>query len=334
MTTTCAGPSIGSIAGRATRYHHLPQRRLLISRYSQQPHKWISFLSGKNMPPNIEAFFDPATGTVSYVVFDEPGGSCAIIDPVLDYDARSGRTRTFSADKLIGFIRGQRLKVEWILDTHVHADHLTSAHYLRSTLGGRTAISRDVPLVQRIFKEMFHLGPEFIPDGSHFDYLLADEEAFKVGKLEAKAISTSGHTPADMAYQFGEALFVGDTLFMPDLGTARADFPGGDARRLFRSIRKILDQPVQTRLFMCHDYPPHTREARWETTVAEQRVRNIHVRNGISEDDFVAMREARDATLDMPMLLLPSVQVNVRAGRMPPPEENGTCYLKIPLNVI
>jgi glyoxylase-like metal-dependent hydrolase (beta-lactamase superfamily II) len=201
-------------------------------------------------------------------------------------------------------------------------------------LGGRTAISRDVPLVQQIFKEIFNLGPEFIPDGSHFDYLLSDQEAFQVGKLGGKAISTSGHTPADMAYQFDGALFVGDTLFMPDLGTARADFPGGDAGRLFRSIRKILDQPAQTRLFMCHDYPPPAREARWETTVSEQRAHNIHVHDGLSEDDFVAMREARDATLDMPVLLLPSVQVNVRAGRMPPAEENGTSYLKIPLNVI
>lgn len=271
------------------------------------------------MRPNIEAFFDPATGTISYVVFDDPGGSCAIIDPVLDYDARSGRTRTSSADKLIGFIRSQRLKVEWILDTHVHADHLTSAQYLQEKLGGgKTGIGNEVPKVQNIFKKIFNLGPEFIPDGSHFDYLLSDQEAFKVGKLEAKAIFTSGHTPADMTYQFDEVLFVGDTLFMPDLGTAHADFPAGDARRLFRSIRKILDQPVQTKLFMCQDYLPHTREARWETTIAEQRLHNIHVHDGISEDDFVAMREARDATLDMPMLLLPSVQVNVRAGRWLP----------------
>jgi glyoxylase-like metal-dependent hydrolase (beta-lactamase superfamily II) len=300
----------------------------------RQPQINFIFRPRKNMQPNIEAFFDPVTGTVSYVVFDESGGSCAIIDPVLDYEARSGRTRTSSADKLINFIRTQRLKVEWILDTHVHADHLTSAHYLRSRLGGKSAISREVPLVQQIFKKIFNLGPEFIPDGSHFDYLLSDEEAFKVGRLEARAISASGHTPADLAYQFDGALFVGDTLFMPDLGTARADFPGGDARRLFRSTRKILDRPSRTRLFMCHDYPPPAREARWETTVAEQRAHNIHVRDGISEDDFVAMREARDATLDMPMLLLPSVQVNVRAGRMPPAEENGTSYLKIPLNAL
>jgi glyoxylase-like metal-dependent hydrolase (beta-lactamase superfamily II) len=224
--------------------------------------------------------------------------------------------------------------VEWILETHVHADHLTSAHYLKSQLGGKTGIGREVPKVQRIFKEIFNLGPEFMPDGRHFDHLLGDDETFEIGKLSAKAISTPGHTPADLSYQFGDVIFVGDTLFMPDLGTARADFPGGDARQLFRSIRKLLEQPAETRLFMCHDYPPPTRQARWETTVAEQRTRNIHVCDGVSEDSFVAMREARDATLDMPTLLLPSVQVNVRAGEMPPPEENGVSYLKIPLNVI
>lgn len=286
------------------------------------------------MQPNIQAFLDPATGTLSYIVFDEPGGTCAIIDPVLDYDHKSGRTSTLSADKLIAFVENQRLTVEWILETHVHADHLTSANYLKNQLGGKTGIGREVPKVQQIFKEIFNLGPEFLPDGRHFDHLLADDDIFKIGKLSAKAISTPGHTPADLSYQFGDAIFVGDTLFMPDLGTARADFPGGDARQLFRSIRKLLEQPPETRLFMCHDYPPPTRQARWETTVAEQRVHNIHVRDGISEDSFVAMREARDATLDMPMLLLPSVQVNVRAGEMPPPEENGVSYLKIPLNVI
>ncbi|BCT68383.1 MBL fold metallo-hydrolase [Nitrosospira sp. NRS527] len=286
------------------------------------------------MQPNIEAFLDPATGTLSYIVFDESGGTCAIIDPVLDYDHRSGRTSTLSADNLIAFVENRRLTVEWILETHVHADHLTSAHYLKNQLGGKTGIGREVPKVQQIFKEIFNLGPEFIPDGRHFDHLLADDEIFEIGKLSAKAISTPGHTPADLSYQFGDAIFVGDTLFMPDLGTARADFPGGDARQLFRSIRKLLEQPPETRLFMCHDYPPPTRQARWETTVAEQRARNIHVRDGISEDSFVAMREARDATLDMPTLLLPSVQVNVRAGEMPPPEENGVSYLKIPLNVI
>ncbi|WP_025040217.1 MBL fold metallo-hydrolase [Nitrosospira briensis] len=286
------------------------------------------------MQPNIEAFLDPATGTLSYIVFDESGGTCAIIDPVLDYDHRSGRTSTLSADNLIAFVENQRLTVEWILETHVHADHLTSAHYLKNQLGGKTGIGREVPKVQQIFKEIFNLGPEFLPDGSHFDHLLADDETFEIGKLSAKAISTPGHTPADLSYQFGDAIFVGDTLFMPDLGTARADFPGGDARQLFRSIRKLLEQPPETRLFMCHDYPPPIRQVRWETTVAEQRVHNIHVRDGISEDSFVAMREARDATLDMPTLLLPSVQVNVRAGEMPLPERNGVSYLKIPLNVI
>lgn len=286
------------------------------------------------MQPNIEVFPDPATGTLSYIVFDELGGSCAIIDPVLDYDHRSGRTSTLSADNLIAFVENRQLTVEWILETHVHADHLTSARYLRNQLGGKTGIGCEVPKVQQIFKEIFNLGPEFLPDGSHFDHLLADGETFEIGKLSAKAISTPGHTPADLSYQFGDAIFVGDTLFMPDLGTARADFPGGDARQLFRSIRKLLEQPPETRLFMCHDYPPTTRQARWETTVAEQRVRNIHVRDGISEDSFVAMREARDATLDMPMLLLPSVQVNVQAGEMPLPEGNGVSYLKIPLNVI
>lgn len=286
------------------------------------------------MQPNIQAFLDPATWTLSYIVFDEPGGTCAIIDPVLDYDHKSGRTSTLPADKLIAFVENQRLTVEWILETHVHADHLTSAHYLKNQLGGKTGIGREVPKVQQIFKEIFNLGPEFLPDGSHFDHLLADDDIFKIGKLSAKAISTPGHTPADLSYQFGDVIFIGDTLFMPDLGTARADFPGGDARQLFRSIRKLLEQPPETRLFMCHDYPPPTRQARWETTVAEQRVRNIHVRDGISEDSFVAMREARDATLDMPTLLLPSVQVNVRAGEIPPPEENGVSYLKIPLNVI
>ena len=286
------------------------------------------------MQPNIEAFLDPVTRTLSYIVFDEPGGACAIIDPVLDYDHRSGRTSTLSADSLIAFVENQRLTVEWILETHVHADHLTSAHYLKSQLGGKTGIGREVPKVQRIFKEIFNLGPEFMPDGRHFDHLLADDETFEIGKLSAKAISTPGHTPADLSYQFGDVIFIGDTLFMPDLGTARADFPGGDARQLFRSIHKLLEQPAETRLFMCHDYPPPTRQARWETTVAEQRARNIHVRDNISEDSFVAMREARDATLDMPMLLLPSVQVNVRAGEMPPPEGNGVSYLKIPLNLI
>ena len=286
------------------------------------------------MSPQIQAFFDPGTWTVSYVVYDEPGGSCAIIDPVLDYEPKSARISTSSADKLIAFIRDRQLTVAWILETHAHADHISSAHYLREKLGGRIAIGNEIPQVQETFKKIFNLGPEFIPDGRQFDYLLTDGETFKVGRLSATAIAVSGHTPADMAYQFGDAIFVGDTLFMPDVGTARADFPGGDARRLFRSVRRLLAQPPATRLFMCHDYPPADRPAQWESTVAEQRAHNIHVHDGINEDEFVAMREARDATLEMPTLLLPSVQINVRAGEMPPPETNGTIYLKIPVNVI
>ncbi|SEA56961.1 MBL fold metallo-hydrolase [Nitrosospira multiformis] len=286
------------------------------------------------MKPYIEAFFDPATWTISYVVYDEPGGSCAIIDPVLDYDPKSGRTRTISADRIIAFVNEKRLRTEWILETHAHADHLTSANYLKNKLGGKTAIGKEIPAVQETFKKIFNLGTDFIPDGRHFDQLLADGETFRIGKVTATAISTPGHTPADLSYQIGEAIFVGDTLFMPDLGTARADFPGGDARRLFRSIHKLLAYPAKTRLFLCHDYAPASRSTRWETTVAEQRAHNIHVHDGIDEHEYVAMRQARDATLDMPHLLLPSIQVNVRAGQMPPPEDNGISYLKIPLNVI
>ncbi len=286
------------------------------------------------MQPNIQAFFDPATWTVSYVVFDEPGGSCAIIDPVLDYDPKAGRTKTHSADKLIAFIKAQRLAVSWILETHAHADHLSSAHYLKQKVDGKTAIGDHIPTVQKVFKELFNMESEFSPDGRQFDHLLSDGEVFQVGKLSAKAISVSGHTPADMAYQFDDAIFIGDTLFMPDVGTARADFPGGDARQLYRSIRKLLNFPAETRLFMCHDYPPNYRPAQWQSTVAEERAHNIHVHDGVSEDEFVTMRTKRDATLEMPVLLLPSVQVNVRAGQMPPAEDNGTTYFKIPINVI
>jgi glyoxylase-like metal-dependent hydrolase (beta-lactamase superfamily II) len=286
------------------------------------------------MQPNIQAFFDSATWTVTYVVFDEPGGCCAIIDPVLDYDPKAGRTKATSADKVIAFITQQKLTVNWILETHAHADHLSAADYLKNKLGGKTAIGDHIPIVQKTFKKLFNLESQFIPDGSQFDHLLADGELFSVGKLTAKAISVSGHTPADMAYQFEDAVFVGDTMFMPDVGTARADFPGGDARQLYRSIRKLLDLPSETRLFMCHDYPPKDRPVKWQSTVAEQRAHNIHVHDGVSEDEFVAMRTARDATLEMPVLILPSVQLNVRAGQMPPVEDNGVSYFKIPINVI
>lgn len=286
------------------------------------------------MTPNIKAFFDSTTWTISYVVFDEPGGNCAIIDPVLDYDPKSGRTRTHSADKLIEFIHQQQLSVKWILETHAHADHLSSADYLKNQLGGKIAIGSGIPVVQKTFKKIFNLSDEFIPDGHHFDHLFIDGELFQVGKLTAKAISVSGHTPADMAYQFDNAIFVGDTLFMPDVGTARADFPGGDAHLLFRSIQKLLAFPPETRLLMCHDYPPAHRSAEWESTVAQQRTHNIHVHDGITENEFVTMRSQRDATLEMPTLLLPSVQINIRAGKLPPAEENGVAYFKIPINLI
>lgn len=286
------------------------------------------------MLPSIKAFFDAATWTVSYVVYDEPGGSCAIIDSVLDYDPKSGRTKTSSADRLITFIHKQRLTVCWILETHAHADHLTAAHYLKEKLGGKTAIGDQILAVQQVFKALFNMESDFAADGSQFDHLLSDGEIFPVGKLSARTISVTGHTPADLAYQFGDAIFIGDTLFMPDVGTARADFPGGDARQLYRSIRKLMDFPAETRLFMCHDYPPNNRPVQWQSTVAQERLNNIHVHHGVSEDEFVAMRTARDMTLDLPVLMLPAVQVNVRAGRMPPAENNGTIYLKIPVNVI
>lgn len=286
------------------------------------------------MKPTIQSFFDPATWTISYVVFDQPEGSCAIIDPVLDYDPKSGRTSTKSADKLIAFIQSQRLSVAWILETHAHADHLSAAGYLKDRLGGKTGIGAGIPAVQETFKRIFNLGDEFVPDGRHFDHLFDDNETFEVGELTAKAILVPGHTPADLAYQFEETIFVGDTLFMPDVGTARADFPGGDAHRLFQSIQRILTFPPQTRLLMCHDYPPAARAPQWESTVAKQRSLNIHVHDGIGENDFVAMRTRRDATLEMPVLLLPSIQVNIRAGRLPPAEDNGVAYFKIPVNLI
>ena len=286
------------------------------------------------MQAQVQAFFDPATWTVSYVVFDAPGGHCALVDSVLDYDPKSGRTRTTSADQLIAFVRAQNLTVDWILETHAHADHLSAAPYLRKHLGGKIAIGSNITRVQHVFKGIFHLEPGFATDGRQFDHLFQDGELFAIGALQAQALSVPGHTPACMAYQVGDAVFVGDTLFMPDVGTARCDFPGGDAHTLYQSIRKLLSLPRDTRLFMCHDYPPAGREAKWECTVADQRAHNIHVHDGISEEAFVAMRTKRDATLDMPVLILPSVQVNIRAGELPPPEADGVSYLKIPLNVL
>jgi len=284
------------------------------------------------MKQNVQAFFDPATWTVTYVVHDD--ASCAIVDSVLDYDPKSGRTSTASADKVIAFVRSRGLKVEWILETHAHADHLSAAPYLRKELGGRIAIGEQIRTVQGVFKKVFNLEPEFRLDGSQFDHLFADGEAFRIGELAGEAMHVPGHTPADMAYRIGDAVFVGDTLFMPDVGTARCDFPGGDARTLYRSVHRLLGLPGGTRLFMCHDYPPRGRAPQWETSVAEQRAGNIHIHDGVSEDEFVAMRTARDRTLDMPTLILPAIQVNVRAGELPPPETDGRSYLKIPLNAL
>ena len=286
------------------------------------------------MQAQVKAFFDPATWTVSYVVFDAPGGHCALVDSVLDYDPKSGRTRTDSANQLIAFVREQNLTVDWILETHAHADHLSAAPYLRKHLGGKIAIGGKITQVQNVFKGIFHLEPEFATNGSQFDHLFEDGDTFAIGTLQAQALSVPGHTPACMAYQVGDAVFVGDTLFMPDVGTARCDFPGGNAHTLYQSVRKLLRLPPETRLFMCHDYPPEGREAQWECTVADQRARNIHVHDGVSEAEFVAMRTKRDAGLAMPVLILPSVQVNIRAGELPPPEANGVSYLKIPLNAL
>ena len=280
------------------------------------------------MKPAIQPFFDPATGTVTYVVHD--GTAAAVIDSVLDYDPKSGRTRAAGADQVIAFVRGRGLQVEWILETHAHADHLSAAPYVRAHLGGRIAIGERIGEVQAIFREVFNLEKEL----PAFDHLFADGERFRIGALEAETIHVPGHTPADMAYRIGDAVFVGDTLFMPDVGSARADFPGGDARTLYRSARRLLSLPGETRLFMCHDYPPSGRGPRWETTVAEQRAANIHLREGVSEDEFVALRTTRDRTLEMPALILPAIQVNIRAGQLPLPEANGRSYLKIPLNAL
>ncbi len=284
--------------------------------------------------PQVHGIFDPATWTVTYIVHNGPGTACALIDSVLDYDPKSGRTRTTSADKAIAYVQEHQLRVAWILETHAHADHLTAAPYLKSKLGGKTAIGHQITTVQKVFKGIFNLEEGFRQDGSQFDQLLQDGETFRIGDLTGQVMAVPGHTPACVAYQIGDAVFVGDTMFMPDVGTARCDFPGGDARTLYASVRKLLSLPPQTRLFMCHDYPPNDRPVAFETTVAEQRAKNIHVHDGISEAQFVQMRTQRDATLEMPVLILPAVQINIRAGELPPKESNGTAYVKIPLNAL
>ncbi|TVU87666.1 MBL fold metallo-hydrolase [Vreelandella titanicae] len=283
--------------------------------------------------PTVTHFFDEPTNTFSYVVQDPESSACAIIDSVLDFDYAAGRTDVLSADNIIAYIREHELDVEWILETHVHADHLSAAPYLHEQLGGKTGIGANIVAVQEIFGKAFNAGTEFARDGSQFDALFAEGDTFAIGQLKGHVLHTPGHTPACLTYVVGDAAFVGDTLFMPDYGTARCDFPGGDARTLYRSIQKVLALPEQTRLFLCHDYKAPGRDTfQHETSVAEQRSENVHVHEGISEDEFVTMRTERDATLGMPRLIIPSVQVNMRAGELPPAEENGTVYLKVPLN--
>lgn len=282
----------------------------------------------------VQSFLDPDTETFSHVAYAGDGTACAIFDPVLDFDPKSGRTSTGSADQLVEFVRSHQLQVEWIIETHAHADHLSSAPYLQQQLGGKIAIGQPIDRVQQVFKKIFHLEAEFATDGRQFDHLFAAGDQFQIGELTAHVLHVAGHTPADMAYQIDDAVFVGDTMFMPDVGTARCDFPGGDARTLYRSIQMLLSLPPNTRLYLCHDYPPAGRAHQAITTVAAQKASNIHVRDGISEDMFVDMRTQRDLGLAMPQLILPAVQVNIRAGQLPPAEANGVHYLKIPLNLL
>ena len=292
-------------------------------------------LADAKLRPQIEGFFDHDSFTVTYVVHDAATREAAIIDSVLDFNQASGRTSYASADQVIQYVTAHNLKVTWLLETHAHADHLSAAPYLQEKLGGKIAIGEHITTVQQVFGKLFNAGEEFRRDGSDFDVLFADGDSFRIGNLPVTVLHVPGHTPACIAYAIGDAVFVGDTMFMPDYGTARADFPGGDARQLFRSLRRILSLPPETRLFMCHDYLPHGRsEYVWETTVEAERKGNIHAHDGVSEDDFVAMREARDATLAMPRLILPSVQVNMRAGHLPPPDDNGVTYLKLPVNAV
>lgn len=282
--------------------------------------------------PEVTAFPDPATSTISYVVADPQTKACAVVDCVLDIDYAAGRIDHHSADAIIAFIKAEGLRLEWLIETHVHADHLSAAPYIQAALGGRIGIGDKITLVQETFGKVFNEGSEFRRDGSQFDQLFSDGDHYAVGSIEAVAIATAGHTPACMTHVIGDAAFVGDTLFMPDSGTARADFPGGDARALYRSARRILALPPETRLFMCHDYGTGGRQMRWESTVAEERAYNVHVGEGIDEDSFVAMRTARDATLEMPRLILPSLQVNMKAGRLPEPDAEGKRFLKVPLD--
>jgi glyoxylase-like metal-dependent hydrolase (beta-lactamase superfamily II) len=282
----------------------------------------------------IHHFFDPDTWTYTYVVYEKAGSPCIIIDSVLNYDPKSGRTKTRSADEVIAFVKEKQLQVTWILETHAHADHLTAAPYLQSQLGGKIVIGDHITHVQNVFKGVFGLDERFNTNGTQFDQLLKEGESLTFGNLSLKALYVPGHTPACMAYEIGDAIFVGDTLFMPDVGTARCDFPGGDASTLYRSIQKLLAYPPETKLYMCHDYPPNNRAPQCMSTVADEKKHNIHVHDGITESQFVQMRTARDKTLEMPTLILPSIQVNIRAGHFPEADANGVAYLKIPLNAL
>lgn len=285
-----------------------------------------------SVKPEITAFFDEQTNTVSYVVKDPHSMSCAVIDSVMDIDYAAGRISYASADKIIAFVTKEGLKVEWLIETHAHADHLSAAPYIQGKVGGKLGIGENIKIVQEVFGKIFNEGTEFQRDGSQFDRLFKDGDTYQIGGMAAFAMLTPGHTPACMTHVIGNAAFVGDTLFMPDGGTARADFPGGDARVLYRSIKRVLELPPEMRLFMCHDYGPGGREIRWETTVAEERTNNIHVRDGVSEDEFVKMREQRDSTLALPKLIIPSIQVNIRGGNLPEPDETGKRHLKVPIN--
>ncbi|EDL48343.1 MBL fold metallo-hydrolase [Erythrobacter sp. SD-21] len=285
--------------------------------------------------PSIAGFFDEATNTVTYVAHDPASGEAAIIDSVLDYDAAAGRTSHGSAELIVEYVKANDLTVTWLIETHAHADHISGAPYLQEKLGGKLSIGREIIQVQDVFGKLFNAGTDFERDGSQFDHLFTDGETFKLGEIEGIPLHVPGHTPADYAFIIGDAAFVGDTIFMPDFGTARADFPGGDARQLYRSIQRLLSLPGETRLFLCHDYKaPGRDEYAWETTVRQQREENVHVKQGTSEDEFVAMRTQRDSTLSMPELIMPSVQVNIRGGHLPEPEENGVSYIKIPVNTL
>ena len=283
---------------------------------------------------HIKGFFDDQTSTISYVVHDNIEKKCAVIDSVLDFDYSSGDIDYVNADKIISYVDQNKLNVEWLIETHVHADHLSASPYIQKKLGGKIGISEKISDIQNIFGKTFNAGTEFQRDGSQFDKLFKDNDEYKIGNINCKVINTPGHTPACTAHVIGNSIFVGDTLFMPDLGSARADFPGGDARQLYRSIQKILSYPDETRIFVCHDYPPSSREVKWSTTVGEQKENNVHVKTSILEDEFVKIREARDKTLNMPKLIIPSIQVNMRAGNLPPPEDNGSVYIKVPINSI